>query len=217
MRTLHAAAVAASLLLSGVGTAAGQERGKPGEFDYYLYSLSWTPGYCVREGAKADPRQCAANGGERPGFVLHGLWPQWNAGGWPERCTRDRNIPRRVAEAMLEIMPTPELVEHQWAKHGTCSGLAPDLYFADARAAWERVRIPPEFVTAQPGTTVTAREVEKRFVEVNFDLTPARIATICDRNGLYEVRICMDKDLVFRDCGAKVEDRCRPDQTLTVR
>lgn len=216
MRRIHAAAVAAILLLSSGGPLLAQERGKPGEFDYYLYALSWTPAYCAREGKSADPRQCAT-GGERAGFVLHGLWPQWNAGGWPERCTRDRSIPKRVADAMLEIMPTPELVEHQWTKHGTCSGLPPDLYFADAMAAWERVRIPPEFVTATPGTTVTAQQVEKRFVEVNFDLTPARIATVCDRQGLYEIRICMDKDLVFRDCGAKVEDRCRPDQTLTVR
>lgn len=217
VRRMAVAALSGAVLGMAVSAspAVAQERGTPGTFDYYLFSLSWSPAYCARAGKDAAPEQCAAS--DPRGFVVHGLWPQYEKGGWPETCSFGRRVPRVIVDAMLEVMPTVELIDHEWAKHGTCSGLTPDLYFAETRAAWERVRIPPEFFTPDPGLSVTAKEVEERFIAVNDNLTPDRIAVVCDRRGVYEVRVCMDKDLVFRDCGAKVEDRCRANATMTVR
>src|SRR5205823_211721 len=55
--------------------------GLAGQFDYYVLSLSWAPTYCQTH---ADDRaECSGKGF---GFVLHGLWPQYDNGGYPENC-----------------------------------------------------------------------------------------------------------------------------------
>ena len=60
------------------GTALAQDPGhdEPGQFDFYVLSLSWSPSYCAaaheRDGARVPGGQCGA----RPfAFVVHGLWP----------------------------------------------------------------------------------------------------------------------------------------------
>src|SRR5690349_19239687 len=63
----------------------GQDRrqNEPGNFDFYLLSLSWSPSFCETAGdRKSAQQQC----GERPySFVVHGLWPQYERG-FPEFC-----------------------------------------------------------------------------------------------------------------------------------
>jgi len=46
---------------------------------------------------------------------------------------------------MRDIMPSKNLVIHEYRAHGTCSGLAPAEYFAVARELYERVSVPPGF------------------------------------------------------------------------
>ena len=51
-------------------------------FDYYVFTLSWSPGFCDTGGAAKQPGQCARGAAE--GFVVHGLWPNSAYGGDPE-------------------------------------------------------------------------------------------------------------------------------------
>ncbi len=53
-----------------------------GQFDYFVLSLSWAPTYCLTHAG--DGAECAGKG---YGFVVHGLWPQFDAGGYPEKCS----------------------------------------------------------------------------------------------------------------------------------
>ena len=46
-------------------------------FDYYTPVLSWSPTHCSTTDRGTDDGQCARNDGARFGFVLHGLWPQY--------------------------------------------------------------------------------------------------------------------------------------------
>src|SRR5947209_16704458 len=79
--------ILAALLLAGaVGPASGQDRrqNQPGQFDFYVLSLSWSPSFCEAAGERGTPpqQQCGA----RPySFVVHGLWPQYERG-FPEFC-----------------------------------------------------------------------------------------------------------------------------------
>lgn len=188
-----------------------------GSLDYYILALSWSPAYCEREGRKADPTECGANA--RPGLVMHGLWPQRDAGPRLESCPTATRVPGSIIDAMLEIMPSVGLIVHEWEKHGSCSGMTPDDYFAEARATWERVRVPPEIAEPTPDLSLSADEVKRRFIEVNdtFALAPDQIVVICERKRVSEVRVCVDKDLDFRRCGKDVRDTCRPEDRLTAR
>ncbi|MCR4267775.1 ribonuclease T2 [Nitratireductor sp. ZSWI3] len=208
MRMIRRLAACAAAAMFAAGAAAG-ERGAPaGEFDFYVLSLSWSPSYCAAEGEDANRQQCSA---ARPfAFVVHGLWPQYEKG-YPEHCSSRQ--PQRVADALVtayrDIMPSAGLVGHQWRKHGMCSGLNQEDYFALARKARERVKIPQEFARLDAPLTVAPQTVETLFRDVNPGLEPAAMAVTCDRRYLREVRICLTKELAFRACPAVDRNGCR--------
>ncbi len=78
--------------------ALGQQRsgGQPGVFDYYQLNLSWSPEFCY---SKPDNPECSGH----YGFIVHGLWPQFRNGGWPEFCGQQPG-PSNPSQ-MLNIMP----------------------------------------------------------------------------------------------------------------
>ena len=180
-----------------------------GRFDYYLLSLSWSPSYCAEDGmADRDPRQCGRD--RRFSFVVHGLWPQ-NERGWPSGCASRQARPSpALAASMLDIMPSPRLVQHEWETHGQCSGLSAQAYFDLARRVRNGVRIPAVYAAPAQTLMVTGAEVERAFVAANPGLTPAMVAVQCDRTRLREVRICVTRDGRPRACGGDVRDKCGP-------
>jgi ribonuclease T2 len=177
------------------------ERDKAGVFDYYVLSLSWSPGYCTSlKPPRSDP-QCS----RRFAFVLHGLWPEFERG-WPQNCASpDRGfVPRPVAERMRDVMPSDRLIFHAYRKHGTCSGLGVDGYFALARRLFEKVRIPPRFQDlSEERLTLAPGDLVGEFLKSNPELKADMIAVYCAGPGerLREVRICFDRDGKFRSCG----------------
>jgi ribonuclease T2 len=130
-------------------SASAQERRQntPGQFDFYVLSLSWSPSFCeeVAERGSGGRSQQAQCGGRPFSFVVHGLWPQYEHG-YPEYCDRDSWLDRNVMTSMLDLMPAPGLIFNEWKKHGTCSGLAARGYFEAIRRARAAVKIPPEFI-----------------------------------------------------------------------
>lgn len=202
----------AFLLFFGLAAAGLQSAhaAESGEFDYYVLSLSWSPSYCARAGRKADPTQCKVAKPFR--FVVHGLWPQ-NERGYPSSCrTRYREPGRGTVERMLDIMPSRGLIRHEWRKHGSCSGLEPDDYFALTRQAFEKIRIPAAFATTRDGGRVAPAAVETAFRLANPGLRDSAMAVTCEAGRLSEVRICLTRDLDFRSCRAVDRRGCRQRQ-----
>jgi ribonuclease T2 len=207
-------AVAASLLAFSAASVPAQDarQNQPGEFDFYVLSLSWSPSFCDAAGDRAT-RQTEC--GERPySFVVHGFWPQYEKG-FPEYCQQPApRLDRNIVSSMLDLMPAPRLIFHEWDRHGTCSGLAPRAYFETVRKARATVKIPPEFLDVKSELTVTPGDVQEAFTKANPGLTRAAMAVGCDNKRLREIRICMSRDLAFRDC-AEVERRsCRRDKLV---
>lgn len=203
------AAALALLVLSFVpAQAQRQQYGEPGQFDFYVLALSWSPSYCESAGRRADPAQCRRRG--RPfAFVVHGLWPQYDRG-YPQDCSYNPpRIPERLIDDVLDVMPSKRLVIYQWRKHGTCSGLKADEYFALVRKAFEKIKIPPRFAEANEWQTVSPPEIENAFRVANPKLEGDMIAVTCDRRNLREVRICLSKDLEFRACPQVDRQACR--------
>ena len=177
-----------------------------GEFEYYVMALSWSPSWCAIEGDARGSPQCAAE--RDAGWVLHGLWPQ-DEEGWPERCRTGFAEPsRRQTAAMADIMGTPGLAWYQWNKHGTCSGLAAADYLALAREAWERVEKPQVFEHLRETVRLPAALVEEAFLRENPLITAGGLTVTCRDGMIAEVRICLTRDLEFRDCGADVAREC---------
>lgn len=212
--SLIAKLVVAGVVLGTIPAALSGERGaQPGKFDFYVLSLSWSPSYCAAEGAEANRQQC---GTKRPyAFVVHGLWPQYEAG-YPEFCRLQQSghVPGNLVNSYQDIMPSGGLMGHQWRKHGSCTGLRQATYFALARKAREKINIPPEFSRLTAPLLISPKDVEERFISVNPGLEEQDFAVTCDRRYLREVRICMTKDLAFRACEELDTKGCRADRML---
>jgi ribonuclease T2 len=212
MTPLRGALAALALILLASPLIA-QERGKPGQFDFYVLALSWTPSYCEAEGDKRrGDEQCSR---ERPyAFTVHGLWPQYERG-YPRSCMeRAPFVQNSTIQSVLDLMPARGLVIHQWRTHGTCSGLQPQAYFNKLREARERVQIPARFHRLSDYTMVSPSEVERAFIEANPQLPADAVSVTCDDRRLREVRICMSNDLSFRACAENERRSCRANRVV---
>ncbi|MCX7346552.1 MAG: ribonuclease T2 [Alphaproteobacteria bacterium] len=191
---------------------------RPGQFDYFVLSLSWSPTFCAGPDGDRDPSQCAP--GRRFAFVVHGLWPQNRDGTWPEFCaSRETWVPQKVIEGMMRIMPSKRLIIHQWRKHGSCSGLTIENYFLATRLLFGKLKIPARYLSPQATIQTTPEQLVLDFVKTNRDLTAGMISVQCgnarDTARLSELRICIDRRGDFGQCGAGAQRQCRA-QTLVM-
>lgn len=178
----------------------------PGKFDYYLLSLSWSPQYCIEMGDDPNDAQCAV--GRRLGFVVHGLWPENQSGVNPRACRPAPALDPQTAKSALDIMPSQQLIVHEWGAHGTCSGLPPAEFFKQTRTAWQKVKVPAKYQSPQAPLVVPVKEFRQALIDGNPGLKSEDFATYCDDRFLREVRVCLDKNLNFRACGERVHDAC---------
>jgi ribonuclease T2 len=176
-----------------------------GNFDFYVLALSWSPAFCASEG-DTDGLQC----GGPHGFIVHGLWPQYESG-YPEDCRSpmDGWVSSDVVESLRDIMPGGGLVGSQWRKHGLCSGLQQEDYFAVVRQAYKRIALPEAFGASGRDQSLPPASIEAAFIDANPGLTSGGIAVTCKQNTLSEVRICLTADLEFRECREVNKDGCR--------
>lgn len=186
----------------------GARGGASGNFDFYVLSLSWSATFCATDGRDRNTRQC--DSGRNLGFVVHGLWPQFERG-YPSFCgPSGRNPSRANIDEALEVLPDAGLARHQWRKHGSCSGLSPSGYFAETRKARARVVIPSPFTAPRNSARWATREIEQAFIAINPGLRPDMMSVTCKRGLIEEVRICMTRDLRgFRPCPEVDRDACR--------
>lgn len=206
MRGILAAMVLAGLPL----TAAAQDRA--GDFDYYVMALSWSPTWCALTGDDRGSPEC--DGSRDLGWVLHGLWPQYEEG-WPQDCLSPHADPsRRMTEAMADIMGASGLAWYQWNKHGACSGLPAADYYALARQAYGAVVRPALLERLTDPVRLPASLIEEAFLRDNPDLRRDQITVTCRDGMIQEVRICLTTDLAPRRCGPDVIRDCTLEDAL---
>lgn len=203
-----------TFIFAVVALAQDRRQSEPGQFDFYVLALSWSPSYCEAAQNRAAHRaatdqQCAG----RPfAFVVHGLWPQYEQG-FPSYCQVPApRLDRDIVGGMLDLMPSPRLVFHEWDRHGTCSGLSPRAYFETVRKARAVVKIPPDYLELDKPITVTPGGVVEAFVKANPGLSRAAMAVSCDGKRLTEVRVCLGRDFSFRNCTEIARRACRADK-----
>jgi ribonuclease T2 len=177
--------------------------GEAGQFDYYLLSLSWAPSYCLTHAD--DSEECSGKG---YGFVLHGLWPQYDAGGYPETCSTQFGLTADAVAKGRTIYPSERLMQHEWREHGTCSGVDAREYFNTADRALAAIKIPTTLEAPRSEQSLTAERIANLFQSANPRLPDGAMTVACNRAELSEVRVCLTRDLKPRACGRGVRSNC---------
>jgi len=193
---------------SGAGNGGNQPNGRPGEFDYYLLSLSWSPEFCSNH---SDPEQC--QGTRKYTFVVHGLWPQYEKG-WPQFCQPSSTVPADLAGSMLDLMPNRQLIQHEWDRHGTCSGLDQKGYFDLIRQVRASIKIPEDYAQPLKQVTQAPSQIKQHFEAANTGFGEDSIRLACSGRFLSEVDMCLGKDLKSRPCGSDVRDKCSASKVI---
>jgi ribonuclease T2 len=192
------------LLMSGMTLQAKSHKRKaataPPQFSYYLLVLSYAPDFCDQPQGNKDPRECGA--GRHVGFVVHGMWPQGETSRGPENCGRASPVSLDIIQATLSYIPTESLIQHEWATHGTCSGLNAADYFAALRKARDSVTLPADLNQPAQKLQLSPAQIESKIAAANASFPKTAFRTSCYRNGeLQEVRVCLGKNLSARACG----------------
>jgi ribonuclease T2 len=210
-------ALLALVLLCAAGNASARHRsrtehGTPGDFAYYLLALSWSPAFCL-----ASPGAAECNGPRRFGFIVHGLWPQYEKG-WPEHCDVHVSVPDDVVQGIADLMPARGLVYHEWSAHGTCSGLEPSAFFTLVRRARAGVSIPPELSSPTQAVEQPPAAIVSAFLRANPRLPAQSVVVTCTGQGsprLREVHVCLDRELAPRACSADaLRGACKAAQVI---
>lgn len=206
---IHIALTAAFVALAALAVQArhhharAERSAEAGQFDYYVLSLSWAPTYCLTHAD--DSQECSGKG---YGFVLHGLWPQFDAGGYPDNCPTQFELSADATAKGRTLYPSERLMQHEWKEHGTCSGLDAREYFNRADRATAVVKIPRTLEAPRSAQSLTAEQITSLFRGANPQLAAGAITVSCNRAEFSEVRVCLTRDLQPRSCGRGVHSNC---------
>ncbi|HEX6956416.1 MAG TPA: hypothetical protein VF194_00385 [Ferrovibrio sp.] len=172
-------------------------RGAAGDFDFYILSFSWSPAFCASGAGRRqlDPTQCRDNDF---GWVVHGLWPQYaksraaaagrRAPSWPQYCRPVAPVPEPVLRRHLCTLPDPQLMQCEWARHGSCSDFAgPVAYFS----AIERLKARFTLPAPAGGSKAFIAEILK----ANQGLARDALRVVRRDGQIRELQLCLSRDL----------------------
>lgn len=198
------------LLLGHFALPARADGERAGDFDYYVLSLSWSPNWCKLEGDARDSEQCDRD----LGWVVHGLWPQYEDG-WPAYCPTTARAPsRQLTAAQADIFGAGGAAWYQWKKHGVCSGLEADAYYDLAREAFASVNKPVVLRKIDRTFAVPASLIEEAFLQANPEWEPDMVTITCRDGHIQEARICLTTDLDPRPCAPDTRHDCTMQKAL---
>jgi ribonuclease T2 len=164
----------------------------------YTLAVSWNPQYCrTHKGRAEDSFQCG--GRNRFGFTLHGLWPDGPGKDWPQYCRPGELLAEATLRRNLCATPSTQLLQHEWAKHGTCMSPDPDSYFATSTKLYRSLRFPDmDSLSRRP---LTASGFAAAFAAVNPGMKGNMIRLNIGKGGwLEEAWICLGTNMKPHRC-----------------
>jgi ribonuclease T2 len=166
----------------------------------YTLAVTWAPEYC-RKGGFSPAARFECGGGNRFGFSLHGLWPDGVGKDWPQYCKATPILPSAVIKGMMCSTPSTQLIQHEWAKHGTCTGLVPSVYFGRSNGLYSKLRY-PDMDSLSRGP-LTVGQFQAAFAAANPGISASAIRVTAKRGGwLDELWLCLDTKLNYQRCRA---------------
>lgn len=180
-----------------------------GSFDYYTLAVSLTPAYCDRNPKWRDSLQCR----DRLPFTVHGLWPERTSGRALADCAGVRLSLSAVEEKNLRgIMPDGGLRQHEWKKHGACSGLEPGAYFALLSREFRQLKWPAQLQVQGRDAVIERAVVLREFRRLNPGFPERGIVLRCEGRDrpplLSEIRVCLTPAGEPTECATNVKPDC---------
>ncbi len=182
-------------------------------FDYYTLSLEWHPTFCAGGVGRSLPECRPPQTGQYDqALVMHGLWPSLrndpsNSLGY---CGVDSSIKnqdtartrcqmppvplsQQTRDALASKMPGTDncLERHEWYRHGTCSGLDAETYFAlaDSLVTQANDGALGRFIAANSGQTVSAADAMNQARADWGSAADSAVHFVCVKGALSEIRI----------------------------
>ncbi|MBW4329959.1 ribonuclease T [Stakelama sp. CBK3Z-3] len=167
----------------------------------YTLAIGWSPEQCHGgAGSIASGFQCSAT--NQFGFTLHGLWPDGKGAQWPQYCRSAAILPERVIRRHICATPSAQLMQHEYAKHGTCTGMAPADYFAKSTGLFGVLRY-PDMVRLSHRDDLTAGQLAAAIAAANPGMTARMMRITASKDGyLREIWFCLDTGYRYRVCPA---------------
>ncbi|WP_293991924.1 ribonuclease T2 [Sphingomonas sp.] len=163
----------------------------------YTLAITWSPEFC-RKGGFTPAARFQCGGGNRFGFTLHGLWPDGVGKDWPQYCAATPLLSPATVKGMMCATPSAQLIQHEWAKHGTCTGLLPAAYFAKSSALYGRLRYPD--MDALSRGPLTVGQFVAAFAAANPSVPANAVRVTANRSWLDELWLCLDTRLNYTRC-----------------
>ena len=147
------------------------------------------------------PEQCRTHPGEgcsqHFGFKVHGLWPDGAGRSFPQFCKAPTAIDPATVRANWCMTPSVTLLQHEWAKHGTCNWADAPAYFGAAKTVADTLVLP------DPARIRTAGGLRDAVTAANRSVPRGAIFIGTDRKQrLTELRVCLTLDAKPADCEA---------------
>nr|GMD15173.1 intracellular ribonuclease LX-like [Ipomoea batatas] len=184
------------------------------EFDFFYFVQQWPASYCDTRGSCCYP----ATGKPAEDFSIHGLWPNYLSGKWPQNCDRQSSLDQSLVSDLISRMekdwpslacPSSDGVRfwsHEWEKHGTCSGLKQHDYFQKALQFKTKANLLQNLKNAgiepREGEHYTIEEI-KSAIEEGVGFSPFIECNVdpMGNHQVYQVYLCVDTSAEnFIDC-----------------
>ena len=175
--------------------------GHAATFDYFVFSLSWSPEFCHEHPNDRSP-ECNAQA--KMNFVVHGLWPSNTNGSNPTRCLTTPFSRSSVPGPLPQIMPS-NLMPHEWQTHGVCSGMTESVYFQKILSLFNSLAIPIK--STGQDQKMTPASIREAFSQSNAGTTANSFTVQDDGQYLTEVRSCWDRAFASIPCPARGDTR----------
>lgn len=179
---------------------------KPSLAKQSLLALSWHDGFCETHRGKAECKKGLFRNKEY-GFVLHGLWPQPKnlayCGVEKKIVGMDKNKQwKSMPDIGLSIvsindlslvMPAVQssLQNHEWYKHGTCSGMNSTQYFQKASGYVTQFNSSKvtQYINNNRGKTITLNNIKSLMNSSFGSNSGEKIDMVCNNGILIEMRL----------------------------
>jgi ribonuclease T2 len=192
-------------------------KGKAGEkVDYalYLLALSWAPNFCAdkQHKSKEQCKELKEDSFAAKHLTIHGLWPNYDdqqskgkPEAWPSfcapynACKKDETSscdpdPSSIPADMKKYGPgyvtdNNFLADHEWPKHGSCTGLDAGKYFQQSIDALRA--LPGDDGTPKPLADSIGKRIKATELRAAFE-DPSSVVLSCDpKCNLSQVGICL--------------------------